>query len=55
MPLMGVERRKEYGFANNSAEELNRRRECAFFDSVSCPHKGIIPKAHGLLGNAATA
>lgn len=55
MPLMAVERRKDYGFANNSAEELNQRGECAFFESVSCPHKGIIPKAYGLLGNAAIA
>lgn len=55
MPLRVVERRKGYGFANNSAEELNRRGECAAFESVSCPHKGIIPKAHELPGNAAVA
>lgn len=53
MPLMVIERRTDYGFANNSAEELNWRGECAFFESVSCPHKGIFPKAHRLLGNAA--
>lgn len=52
---MVVERRGDYGFANNSAEELNRRGECAFFESVSCPRKGIIPKAHKLLGNSAIA
>lgn len=52
---MVAERRRDYGFANNSAEELNQRGECAFFESVSCPHKGIIPKVHRLLRNAAIA
>lgn len=47
-----VERRKDYGFANNSAEEWG---ECAFFESVFCPYEGIIPKAPALLGNSAMA